>query len=108
MMEYYHISNWRDYPLLFVATLATGLRENSRTKMAFNGMNVPTETILSAAIFDRLSTLCWLNSSDGHKGRNRPKSLVEEMTKRKQEKPIGFDSVEAFNAARANILERGG
>ena len=107
MMEYYHISNWRDYPLPFVATLACGLRENSRTKMAFNGMNVPTETILSAAIFDRLSTLCWLNSSDGSKGRNRPKSLVDDLMKKEQEKPAGFDTVDAFLAARANILGGG-
>lgn len=32
-MQYYHISDWKSYPLSFVATLVVGLPLASRTKM---------------------------------------------------------------------------
>ena len=103
LAETYNIYNWREFPVLYIATLVCGLKEDSRIKMAFNGTKIPLDTTLRAAIFDRLSILCWLNSRDGQRGTNRPKSLLDELTEEK-ETVKGFSSVEDFEAARAKII----
>lgn len=57
-----------------------------------------------AATVDRLSMLVWMNSKDGQKNVNRPKSILSEINSKK-EKPLAFSSAEAFEAARKSILE---
>ena len=47
MAETYHVLDWRALGLPLAATLAAGLRENSRTRMALAGAKVPTETCRS-------------------------------------------------------------
>ena len=49
MAETYHVLDWRALGLPLAATLAAGLRENSRTRMALAGAKVPTETLLLGA-----------------------------------------------------------
>lgn len=103
LAETYQIYDWHEFPPLYIATLVCGLKEDSRTKMAYSGQKIPLNTTLCAAIFDRVSTLCWLNSRDGQRGTNRPKSLLEELTTEK-ETVKGFASVDDFEAARAKII----
>jgi hypothetical protein len=57
MAETYHIYDLRALPLRTVATLAVGLRENSRIKTKINGYKLPIDYVFSAMIVDRLSLL---------------------------------------------------
>lgn len=78
--ETYHIYDWRGLPVSYAATLASGLRENSRIKMAITKRSASLEILLMAAMVDRLSYLLWANSKDAAKGKNRPVSIVERLT----------------------------
>lgn len=99
--------DWRSLPLELAATLAAGLRDDSRVKLAASGHKVDTETLILASAVDRLSTLVWFQTKDGEKGRNRPTSLVELLTASEKKKDtVVFASPEAFEAERTRILEQ--
>ena len=101
LAETYHILDWRALPL---AALSAGLREDSRIKMKIAGMKADQDTLLLAAAVDRLSLLMWAKTKDGQKGRNPPKSIFDELTRRPEdkkenEKATVYDSVDAFREA---------
>lgn len=105
MAETYHIFKMRELPLRTLATLACGLSANSRVKMSMTNQKLTsTETLLCLAI-DRLSYLIWMQSKDGQHGRNRPKSILEEL-KKEDSKPEyeTFRTSTDFEAARRRIL----
>lgn len=79
-------------PNKLLATLALGLPEESRFMRALSGNRARGRDLLIAAAVDRLSTLVWFQTRDGAKGRNRPKSIVETMTRRQDnvEKEQGY------------------
>ena len=110
LAETYRIYDLEQLPIQTVAVLACGLRENSRIKMKLSGATVPTEIMMLAHVIDRLSVLVWQNSEDGAKGRNMPESLAERLLHPETAKPkiTGFDTVEEFERARSEILERAG
>lgn len=74
--ETYHIYNIYEMPIVYVATLAIGLRDNSRIKMAISGLRVDEKTLLLAHIADNTAINTWFKTEDGQKGQNRPPSLV--------------------------------
>lgn len=76
MAETYHVLDWRALGLPLAATLAAGLRENSRTRMALAGAKVPTETLLLGQAADALQLLLWTKTKDAQHGRNRPAPLA--------------------------------
>lgn len=75
--ETYHIYNYRSLPLHMVGIYACGLRQDSRIIMATSKTKVTADQTLLAMISDNTRMLAWLNSADGMRGVNRPKSLVE-------------------------------
>lgn len=81
MMQYYHVADPDALPPSLFATLAAGLPEDSRTMRALSGQKFASDTLLLAAAVDRLSILAWFKTRDGLKGRNRPASLLERMTR---------------------------
>lgn len=87
-----------------MATLAAGLREDSRSMMSLNGMRVSPRDLLIAAAVDRLSLLVWSKTKDAQKGRKRPKSIVEAITKEENKQIITFASAEDFEEARRRII----
>lgn len=104
--QYYNVLHWRGLPLRLAATLACGLPGESRTMRAMSTTQLTTSETLLAATVDRLSMLVWMNSKDGQRNTNRPKSILSEIkNKDKTEKPLAFASAEAFEAARKSILE---
>ena len=107
LAETYRIYDWKALPVRTVATLSCGLRENSRVMRAMSGQKQTTDTMLLAAAVDRLSLLVWFQTKDGQKNRKRPPSLTEELTKdrRKEEKPMLFDTPEAFDEARQRAMK---
>lgn len=106
MAETYHVFDWRALPLSLAATLAGGLREDSRCAMALKGQRVSGDTILQAASLDYLALLWWAKTEDGAKGRNRPASVLSMFLNDQAKEPdaVTFDSVEAYEAARAQLV----
>lgn len=107
MAETYHIYDYMAIPVDLCATLAVGLRDNSRIKAKLSGFNATLDIMFLAMITDKLSTLVWFQTKDGAKGKNRPPSIYEAiMNSGKEEEPelAGFDSPEEFWEARNRIL----
>lgn len=57
LAETYHILDYRSLPLMMVATLSAGLRENSRIKVKASEYKVPLDSVLLALIADRIGSL---------------------------------------------------
>lgn len=106
LAETYHIYDWRQLPVKLAATLAAGLRNDSRSVMGLAGLKFSPDTLIYAMIADRLGLLVWQNTKDGQKNRHRPASLVEKMTHEERPKFRAFDSPEDFEAARQKAVER--
>lgn len=110
LAESYHVFDYRRMSVQLVAVLAAGLSDDSRVKRKIAGMPVSLNTLLLARAVDHLAFLTWAKTKDAESGRNRPKSVVRLLMG--QEPGSGdyevFDSAEAFEAARKQILEEGG
>lgn len=76
MAETYGIYDFRALPVPVLATLAVGLREDSRIKMYMNGTKITRNETLLAAAVDRLSLLWWSKTEDARTNSNRPKSMI--------------------------------
>lgn len=107
LAETYGVFDYRALPVSLLATLAVGLRENSRIKMRLSGSKVPRRDILLAAAVDRLSLLVWGMTEDAQHGRNRPDSLLDTLMGVEQEKKnedvMSFDSADDFEVAWTRI-----
>lgn len=96
LAETYGIFDYRALPARLLATLAVGLREDSRIKMRMEGQRVPRSELLLAAALDKLSLIAWFLSEDGQNDVNRPISLVEVLL---GEAPSQDSAIEAFDTA---------
>ena len=107
MAETYHIFDYRQLEPKLLATLAVGLRDDSRIKMKLEKNNISFERVLLVSILDHLKVLLWLNSDDGAKGTNKPKSLLDELLNRnsKKERKV-FKTSQEFEEERRRIIER--
>ena len=104
LAETYGILDYRSLPPQTVATLAAGLRDNSRIKMKICGETVGYDTMLLAAILDGINTVAWLLSEDGRRGRNRPKSVVAELRGDLEKEIAIFASIEEYEQARMKAM----
>lgn len=108
MAETYHVLDWRALGLPLAATLAGGLRETSRTRMALEHTKVTTDTLLLGAMADSLQLLVWLKTKDAQHGRNRPAPVLDTLLGRaSRPKVTGFATAAEFEAAKAEILKGG-
>lgn len=105
--ETYHIYDYRQLQPTRAAVFSCGLRENSRIKMKMTDQVVPLEVTLLAGIADRLSVLVWSNTKDGQKGKNRPKFILDSLSKKTpvEKNEIVFNSSEDFEETRRRLLE---
>lgn len=94
--ETYHIYNMREFPCDYVATLAMGLRDNSRIKMKASGLRVDFNTLLLAHIADNTAINVYAKTKDAKTGRNKPKSMVEVLMKDPNKEVKVFDSENDF------------
>ena len=107
LWETYGVQDYKALPPTTAARLFCGLRENSRCRMILTGNPVDTPTVLMAAAVDRLGVLAWLQG--GKKGSARPPSIVDSLLQKQTEREIEtYDTGEAFDLARAKIIEEGG
>lgn len=105
MAETYHVFDLRALPVRKLATLALGLSKDSRTMMAMAGAKLTTAETLMCLAVDGINTLAWMQSKDGASGRNRPKSVLDQLTKEDKPKDYAiFSSLEDFEAARLKII----
>lgn len=97
--EYYHIYNIYEFPPEYIATLAKGLRDNSRIKLKLYGLRVDIEMLLLAHIVDNTAINIYAKTKDAIKGINKPPSFVELLSKKKEtkEKAREFNSGADFD-----------
>ena len=79
--ETYHIYDMYSLSVEYIATLAVGLRDNSRIKLKASGLKVDTNTLLLARIADSTTLNVYAKTKDAQHNRNKPKSLVEALTR---------------------------
>lgn len=105
MAETYHVYDWRALGLPLAATLAAGLRQNSRVWEKLTGHVSNVDTLLLARMTDALQLLVWAKTTDGQKGRNRPAAVVDMLLgAAPARQATGFADGAAYEAARARIL----
>lgn len=85
--------------------MSAGFRDNARIKLKAAGMTVPLDSILLAAISDRIDAIRYGLSSEADR-KQKPVSLVESLTGEKAEKrnangAMSFASVDDFKKALA-------
>ena len=102
--ETYHVFDYKSLPPAQAAIFAAGLPDDSRVKRSITGRKVTNEITLLATIADILNILAWQNTKDGQRGSNKPKSILQSLTEDVEEYEA-FDSIEAYEAARAKIME---
>ena len=105
LAETYHIYNYRQLPPSMVAIFAIGLRDDSRIKMKLSNSKVPPNIMLLAGIIDKLNILIWQNTEDGRKGRNKPKSILDELYDKESE-ISAFASGKEFEAERQRLIRQ--
>ncbi len=102
LAETYQIYDYRSLPVKLVATLAAGLRADSRIKLLASGSPVSQDTILLAGISDRIDAFRY---SFAKEGTDKPTSLVGLLLGEEQPKNNkgvkSFDSSEDLMKARA-------
>lgn len=101
----YHILDYKELRPKLAAILACGLPNDSRIKMKLRKEKYSADTLLLAAITDRLTLMLWQRSADGAKGINRPEGILEKLTEKETTGYEEYDSIEAYEAARAKIIE---
>ena len=105
LAETYGIFDMHALPVETLAALAAGLREDSRIIMKMTGAVMTTDQMLMAGIMDGVNLLCWLNSSDGQKGINRPVPVMEQLQGAAKKRDIAqFESGEDFETKRKQLL----
>ena len=110
LAETYHIYDYKRLSPQQIAVFSLGLRDDSRIKMKLNGQNLPIDTLLLAGIQDRLNISLWFKTTDGQKGKNKPKMITDILTKseEKSKRKIQFNSGEEFEKYRQQLFQREG
>lgn len=110
MAETYGVFDIKRLPASLAATLAVGLRENSRVKRAKSKTTYDDNTILLARIADLLLWLKWSRTEDGVNGQNYPGTPMLDYflgrvtpTSEAQSDHVVFESPEDFCARWAEI-----
>lgn len=108
LAETYHIFNYREMSPLLVATLAVGLRENSRIKIKMNDTKTSYLNLLLASILDDLNTLVWFKTEDAQHGRNRPQSILNALIGGDIDDNgnMSFESAEDFENYRKKLINK--
>ena len=106
MAETYGVFNIQSLPARLAATLAVGLRDDSRIKMAVTETPVKDEIVLLACIADCVRWIQWSMTQAAQNGADPPKSLLDYyLGIEREEKLVGYDTPEEFEEARRRIME---
>lgn len=95
LAEYYHIYDYESYSVNYIATLLSGLREDSRIIMKLTERTIPLGLMVDVLSYDTLNLLLWSRTKDGYEGVNRPKRLLDILLNTEQKEEVeSFDSGE--------------
>lgn len=94
--ETYHILNYMTLPVELAATLAAGLREDSRIMLKVLGLKASLKTLILAHIADNTAWNVYAKTKDAKTGRNKPKSMVEALQNDKKDDLRLFKSGKEF------------
>lgn len=105
LAETYRIYDTHGIKARYIATLACGLKADSRIKTKMAGVNMlPPNSLLYALIVDELRLIRYWLIGDK---KNKPQFVTELMENGLPEKELeGFDTVKEFEAKRREIIER--
>lgn len=107
LAETYNIYNMRELSPLKVAVFSCGLRDDSRIKKKLSGSELDINTLLLAVCADSLQYIAWSKTENARKNIGKPQSLLEILTKTEtKSEVVSFDSAEAFEKSRQEIIER--
>lgn len=99
--ETYKILNYKSLPIELVATLACGLKSDSRIKMKLvdeKDVSFLRDKILIMT-YDKVSWLAWSRSQDAQENKNRPESIFQTIYGTNKESDLmTFSSGEEFMA----------
>ena len=108
--QQYHVTNMWELLPETAAVLAKGLDRDSRIMRKMAGSDQTLQEMLLAAGVDALNLILWTKTKDAEKGRNRPKSVLMEMTKEAEEKKdngiLAFDTPEEWMKAYKEAREK--
>lgn len=110
MMETYHIDDYMSKRCDFIATLAAGLREDSRIRMKISGERITGKMAILSMIYDDVHWLHWAMTEDGQKNRKQPDSLHDRLVgiyKSDDKGILMFESGEDFKKYRRSLLKGG-
>lgn len=108
--ETYHIYDLYQYPCQYIATLAAGLRDNSRIRMKQKGLRITPELFALSLAADRINTMWWWKTEDGHNGVNPPGSLLKYFsgeTKAESNRVRTYQSGDDFRAEWSRLAGEG-
>ena len=96
--ETYHIYDIYQLSVEYAATLAAGLRSDSRIMLKVAGMKVDPKTLILARIADNTALNLYAKTKDAKTGRNMPKSMAEALMEHNKnvKKAKEFESGEDF------------
>ena len=101
LAEYYGIYDYRQFSLRYIATLAVGLRADSRVKGYINGIEQPPVGITLVQMLDAIQYFAYAMAG----GKEAPKSALNAYLTAKKTTD-GYDTGEDFENAREAILGR--
>ena len=103
LAETYQIYDYRSLPVKLVATLAAGLRDNSRIKLLASGSPVSQDTILLACIADRIDAFRYgfAKEKPGEEPPSLVRLLLGEGKPSNKKGVMSFNSVDEFEKALA-------
>lgn len=107
--EYYNIYDRKNMPLELVATLAAGLRSESRIRMIMAGENHSLKEILLSSMADSLAFIAWTKTDDAKHGRNRPQPITKILFDKtdKDSNIQAFNTPNDFERRREEIMKGG-
>lgn len=103
MAETYHIYDYKGVPGRYLGTLAAGLGPNTRIGRKLNGVRGDVTEVLLAQILDGVRWLCWAQTEDAKKGRNRPNSVASEFFKEEDKNKYKSLTIVEFEKIRQKI-----
>lgn len=107
--QYYNVYDLYSLPIEILATLSAGLPADSRIMRKLTGSKVSLQEELLAAILDDFNLHLYSYTKDAKSGRNKPKSIVEQLSNSKHQTNNNvktFSSIEAFETAKKKLQER--
>lgn len=105
LAETYHIFNYKSLPATMVATLASGLRDDSRIKLKLNKQRVSNTDLLLAVIADRLGLILSVFSSTPLEEFFVDGVFEDIQVQKKKSEVVQFKTVEEFEAARQKFIK---